>query len=183
MREPHRVSGETGYSPNKQAGVLASGRSAIFAETVQGLSDVLQAAGLELLLASTSYSLEREEEQLRAMLAWAPAALVVTGLRHTPGALNLMRQAQANRTPVIEIWEKDPAAMELSQIGLNHRSAVQAMAEGALLHAREAGIRVPDGLKILKDLDFKPAGDGIPSSLKPTLIVRNTTRLPGPTPG
>jgi LacI family gluconate utilization system Gnt-I transcriptional repressor len=208
-----------------------------------------------------------------------------------------MRQAQANGTPVIAIWEKDPADMEFIQIGFNHRSAGQAMAQhlldcghrdlvyvdsgvkedfrahergvgftltaeraaatvrtikadrgepmaagrkalqsliphklpqgiafandhlaaGALLQAQEAGIRVPDdlallgfgdfpiagqlgggistlaapryaigqnaGLKILKDLDFKPAGNSISSSLKPTLIVRNTTRLPEPKPG
>lgn len=155
LREPHRVSAatgerirqalsDTGYSPNKQAGALAGGRSvivaaiipnmanSIFAETVQGLSDVLQPAGLELLLASTNYSLEREEEQLRAMLGWAPAALVVTGLRHTSGTLSLMRQAQANGTPVIEIWEKDPKDVEFIQIGFNHRRAGQAMAQHLL---------------------------------------------------
>ena len=155
LREPHRVSDETGqrirqaladtgYSPNKQAATMASGRSAIvaaiipnvansiFAETVQGLSDVLQPAGLELLLASTNYSVEREEEQLRAVLGWAPAALVVTGLRHTAGALTLMRQAQASGTPVIEIWEKDPTAMAFIQIGFNHRNAGQTMAQHLL---------------------------------------------------
>lgn len=315
LREPHRVSDETGerirqaladtgYSPNKQAGVLASGRSAIvaaiipnvansiFAETVQGLSDVLQPAGLELLLASTNYSLEREEEQLRAVMGWAPAALVVTGLRHTAGAMVLLQQAQANGTPVIEIWEKDPAEVEFIQIGFNHRHAGQVMAQhlldcgltdlvyvdsgveedfrahergegfrqtaerggatvriikadhgepmaagrkallgldpsqlphgmafandhlaaGAWLQAQEAGIGVPQdlallgfgdfpiagqlgggistleapryaigqnaGLKILSDLDLKPPSNGVSTSLQPTLIVRNTTRLP-----
>ncbi len=155
LREPHRVSDETGerirqaladtgYAPNKQAATMASGRSAIvaaiipnvansiFAETVQGLSDVLQPAGLELLLASTNYSLEREEEQLRAVLGWAPAALVVTGLRHTAGALTLLRQAQASGTPVIEMWEKDPAGMEFIQIGFNHRNAGHTMAQHLL---------------------------------------------------
>ncbi len=314
LREPHRVSGETGerirqaladtgYSPNKQAATMASGRSAIvaaiipnvansiFAETVQGLSDVLQPAGLELLLASTNYSLEREEEQLRAVLGWAPAALVVTGLRHTAGALALLRQAQSSGTPVIEIWEKDPAGMEFTQIGFNHRSVGQTMAQhlldcghtdlvyvdsgveedfrahergqgfaltaeragasvriikadrgepmaagrqalqslrsgplpdgiafandhlaaGAWLQAQDAGIQVPlevallgfgdfpiaaqlgggistlaapryaigqnAGLKILDDLGSNVAPGVKPSSLKPTLVVRNTTRL------
>lgn len=314
LREPHRVSGETadrirqaladtGYSPNKQAGVLASGRSAIvaaiipnvansiFAETVQGLSDVLQPAGLELLLASTNYSLEREEEQLRAVLGWAPAALVVTGLRHTAGALSLMRQAQASGTPVIEMWEHDPAGMAFIQIGFNHRSAGHTMAQhlldcghadlvyvdsgveedfrahergegfahtakqagatvriikadrgepmaagrqallglnacnlpqgiafandhlaaGAWLQGQEMGIRVPQGLallgfgdfpiaaqlgggistlaapryaigqnaglKILSELGSIQASDVISTSLQPTLVVRNTTRL------
>jgi LacI family transcriptional regulator, gluconate utilization system Gnt-I transcriptional repressor len=224
-------------------------------------------------------------------LGWAPAALVVTGLRHTAGALTMLRQAQANGTPVIEIWEKDPAEVEFIQIGFNHRSVGQAMAQhlldcgltdlvyvdsgveedfrahergegfaltarqagatvriiraargepmaagrkalqglhpaqlpqgiafandhlaaGAWLQAQEAGLRVPNdlallgfgdfpiaaqlgggistmaapryaigqnaGLKILSDLDLKASSDGISSSLKPTLTVRNTTRL------
>ena len=98
----------TGYVPNKQAGVLASGRGSIvaalvpnlahsiFAETLQGLSRKLEAAGLELLVAATGYSLEREEAQIRALLGWAPRALVVTGRHHTPGALKLLR-AEQNR--------------------------------------------------------------------------------------
>jgi DNA-binding LacI/PurR family transcriptional regulator len=93
----------TGYVPNKQAGVLASGRGSIvaalvpnlahsiFAETLQGLSRKLEAAGLELLVAASGYSVEREEAQIRALLGWAPRALVVTGRHHTPGALKLLR--------------------------------------------------------------------------------------------
>jgi LacI family transcriptional regulator, gluconate utilization system Gnt-I transcriptional repressor len=105
LREPYRVAPDTaagvaaalratGYLPNKQAGVLASAASgsarmvaalipsianSIFAETVQGLADALQGSGCELLLAATGYSVEREEEQLRALLGWFPSALVVTG--------------------------------------------------------------------------------------------------------
>ncbi len=137
LREPTQVAGDTakrvrdalratGYVPNKQAGLLASGRSnivaallpnlanGIFAETAQGLSDVLQAAGHELLIASTGYSLAREEEQLRALLGWRPAAIVVTGQRHTAGALHLLRDAQAAGTPVIEVWEEHAPAARAS---------------------------------------------------------------------
>ncbi len=112
----------TGYVPNKQAGQLASGVSnmvallvpnlanSIFAETAQGLSDGLQAAGFELLIASTGYSLEREEAQLRAVLGWFPAALVVTGRRHSPGTFKLMADAQAAGVPVVEIWDHEVTA-------------------------------------------------------------------------
>ena len=65
---------------------------------VQGLSEGLQAAGIELLLASTDYSLDREEQQLRALLGWAPSAIVVTGRRHTEGALQLLSVAHAAGT-------------------------------------------------------------------------------------
>ena len=145
---------QTGYVPNKQAGLLASGVSnivaallpnlanSIFAETAQGLSDGLQAAGFELLIASTNYSLEREEHQLRALMGWHPAAVVVTGRRHSPGALKLLANAKAAGTPVIEIWDHhppEPGARRTSftQIGFNHDQVGRAMA----LHLLAAGHR------------------------------------------
>ena len=189
LREPHRVAPETasavaaalrqtGYLPNKQAGVLASAASAtpgsarmvaalipsiansIFAETVQGLADALQGSGCELLLASTGYSVEREEEQLRALLGWFPSALVVTGRRHTPAALALLRQAQARGTPVIEIWDHhpEPGAESFTQIGFDHEQVGRAMAE----HLIERGYRslayVDSG--VAEDFRAHERGDG-----------------------
>jgi LacI family transcriptional regulator, gluconate utilization system Gnt-I transcriptional repressor len=165
LREPSVVAGETatrirsalartGYVPNKQAGLLASGVSnvvaallpnlanSIFAETAQGLSDGLQAAGFELLIASTGYSLEREEHQLRALLGWHPAALVVTGRRHSAGAQKLLANAKSSGTPVIEIWDHHPPELgarrtTFTQIGFNHDEVGRAMAE----HLLRAGHR------------------------------------------
>jgi LacI family transcriptional regulator, gluconate utilization system Gnt-I transcriptional repressor len=139
----------TGYVPNKQAGLLASGTgnivavllpnlaNSIFAETAQGLSDGLQSAGYELLIASTGYSSAREEHQLRALLGWNPAAVVVTGRRHTPGARRLLEDAQSAGTPVIEIWDYHPPAQDtqrtaFTQIGFNHDEVGQAMAHHLL---------------------------------------------------
>ncbi len=162
LREPEVVAADTaarirealaatGYLPNKQAGLLASGRSnivaallpnlanSIFAETAQGLSDTLQAAGHELLIASTGYSLEREEEQLRALLGWHPAAVVVTGRRHAPDALALLAAARRAGTPVIEIWDGQPSgglqparAERFAQVGFSHDEVGRAMAEHLL---------------------------------------------------
>lgn len=162
LREPALVAGDTaeriraalahtGYVPNKQAGLLASGAgnivavllpnlaNSIFAETAQGLSDGLQAAGYELLIAATGYSMEREEHQLRALLGWQPAAVVVTGRRHSSGALQLLAHAKAAGTPVIEIWDHHPpergaGRVNFTQIGFNHEEVGRAMAEH-LLHA------------------------------------------------
>ncbi len=150
LREPSKVSADTaqrvhtaleatGYAPNKSAGLLASGRSrivaalvpnianSIFAETIQGLSDALQADGLELLLTATGYSLEREEHQIRAVLGWAPAALIVTGRHHALGALQMMRRAQTEGVPVIEVWDNSPGSSEFIQVGFNHTKAGRAM--------------------------------------------------------
>lgn len=150
LREPLRVSVQTaervraaleatGYTPNKSAGLLASGRSgivaalvpnianSIFAETIQGLSDALEPAGLELLLAATGYSLKREEDQIRAVLGWAPSALIVTGRKHTAGAMAMMRRAQLEGMPVIEMWDQSTKGAEFIQIGFNHAKAGAAM--------------------------------------------------------
>ncbi len=154
LREPHRVAADTahkvaqalaatGYLPNKQAGVLASGgtgasrmvaalipsiANSIFAETVQGLADGLQGSGCELLLAATNYSTTREEAQLRALMGWFPSAIVVTGRRHSVGALALLRQAQDRGAPVIEIWDHQPADSGFTQIGFDHAEVGRAMA-------------------------------------------------------
>lgn len=144
-----RALADTGYVPNKQAGLLASGRSnmvaallpnltnSIFAETVQGLSEGLQAAGFELLIASTGYSLDREAEQLRAVLGWHPAALVVTGRRHSPAAMTMLRDAHAAGTPVIEIWDHGGPDDGFAQIGFDHAEVGRAMAT----HLLQAGHR------------------------------------------
>ncbi|MBK6293152.1 MAG: LacI family DNA-binding transcriptional regulator [Rhodoferax sp.] len=152
LREPLRVSAKTaekvqsaikqlGYAPNKSAGLLASGRSrivaalvpnianSIFAETIQGLSDALQADGLELLLAATGYSMAREEDQIRAVLGWAPSALVVTGRHHSDASVLMMRQAKAQGVPVIEMWDQTPGRAEFIQIGFNHGKAGRSMFE------------------------------------------------------
>lgn len=154
LREPHRVSAATaatiaqalattGYVANKQAGALASAgggpsrmvaalipsiANSIFAETVQGLADGLQGSGCELLLAATNYSIEREEEQLRALMGWFPSAIVVTGRRHSAGALALMRAARDRGTPVIEVWDHHRSARGFTQIGFDHAEVGQAMA-------------------------------------------------------
>jgi LacI family gluconate utilization system Gnt-I transcriptional repressor len=158
LREPERVAPETaariraaiaatGYVPNRQAGQLASGQSkmvaalipnvghSIFAETIQGLAEGLRNTGHELLLASTDYSMDREEEQLRALMGWSPGALIVTGRQHTAGALRLLRDAQAAGTPVIEIWDRSRPEGDTSgfaQIGFNHAAVGRAMARHLL---------------------------------------------------
>ena len=165
LREPQVVAGETaerirlalaetGYVPNKQAGGLASGVSnivaallpnlanSIFAETAQGLSDTLQAAGCELLITSTGYSLEREEEQVRALLGWRPGGIIVTGRRHSPATRALLEGARRAGTPVIEVWDYQAgptrgAARSFTQVGFSHEIVGRAMAD----HLLQAGHR------------------------------------------
>ena len=137
----------TGYVANKQAGILATGHSSmvaaiipniahsIFSETVQGLSDSLESQGLELLLASSGYSLEREQKQIRALLGWAPFALVVTGRHHTADSIRLLLAAHTASTPVVEMWDQTGSRPEFAHIGFDHAAAGALMA----LHLIEKG--------------------------------------------
>lgn len=157
LREPGKVADEmaarirqaladTAYVPNRQAGLLASGQSgmvaalipsianSIFAESVQGLSDTLQAAGHELMLASTGYSLQREEELVRTVLGWAPAALVLTGRHHSPGTLALVDSAVAAGMPVVQTWDlrAQRPARGVVQVGFDHEAVGREMARRLL---------------------------------------------------
>jgi len=143
---------EVGYVPNAQAGQLASGRSrvvaalvpnlgySIFAETIQGLSEGLMDSGYELMLMPTAYSLEREERQLRALLAWSPSGLVLTGRRHSAAAEQLLNGLREQGTPVVEIWDRPEAQDEPdapARIGFDHREIGMRMAR----HLLELGHR------------------------------------------
>ena len=155
LREPTQVSQETasrvqqavdamGYVPNQQAGQLASGHSrivaalipnignSIFAETIQGLSEELAHSGYQLMLMSNGYSLEREVEQLRAVMGWSPAALIVTGRQHLEAAQTLLLRACGLGTPVLQIWDyqnaKETPPQGIVQVGFNHGEVGRLMA-------------------------------------------------------
>lgn len=140
FREPQRVAPEASeriraaveqlnYVPNLTAGGLASARSRvvamvvpnisgpIFAPTLQALSDGLAEHGLQLLLASSYFSMDAEERAVRAFLGWNPAALVLTSRFHTPATERLIAGAAQ---PVIETWDLDPTRAAF-QVGFSHR--------------------------------------------------------------
>lgn len=104
----------TGYVQNLTAGALAGSRSrivaavvptianSIFADTVQGLTETLEAAGYAILLGQTSYEAPREESLVRAMLGRRPDALMLVGAPLSPGTRRLLKSAGI---PVVETWD------------------------------------------------------------------------------
>jgi LacI family gluconate utilization system Gnt-I transcriptional repressor len=122
------VVAELGYVPNLVAGGLASARGKIvgmvipnisgpiFANTLQGFSDTLSRHGYQLLLASSYFSTEQEENAVRAFLGWSPAALVLTSHFHSAGTEKMIAEADV---PVIETWDYQPDR-EPMQIGFSH---------------------------------------------------------------
>ena len=115
VRERVRAAVEaSGYVPNLAAGTLKSQRSrmvaaivptlrnSIFAGTVEGLAEGLRVQGYQLLLASSGYSMQAEEEILQNLLGQQPVAVVLTGTRHTPAVRAMLR---GRRIPVVETWD------------------------------------------------------------------------------
>ena len=123
-----QVVAELGYVPNLVAGGLASARGRIvamvipnisgpiFANTIQGFSDTLSQHGYQLLLASSYFSAEQEENAVRAFLGWSPAALVLTSRFHSAATEKMIADADI---PVVETWDYVPERAPV-QIGFSH---------------------------------------------------------------
>lgn len=103
-----------GYVPNLVAGSLASARTravgvlvptvanAIFADTIQGISDELEPLGYNVFLAQSGYDDVREEKMLAALLGRRPEALIMVGSPATGAGRQMLRRA---RIPVVETWD------------------------------------------------------------------------------
>ena len=108
------VVGRIGYVPDATARVFATRRSGFiaalvpslnnsnFADTVRGMTEVFDAAALQMLLGDTEYSLAREEALIRAFLQRRPEAIVLTGGAHSEGVRKLIATADI---PVVETWD------------------------------------------------------------------------------
>jgi LacI family gluconate utilization system Gnt-I transcriptional repressor len=128
---------ELGYLPNRVAGALASAESrvvpvivpslsnAVFIEVIQGVQDVLEVAGYQLLLGNTQYDLDREQDLAATLLGWSPAGVIIAGLRHTDRTRAML---QAWRRPVVEIMEYGLRPIDMN-VGLSHYKAGDGMGE------------------------------------------------------
>jgi LacI family gluconate utilization system Gnt-I transcriptional repressor len=81
---------------------LPSVNNANFAETFRALSNGLGEGGLQVLLGSTNYRVEKEEELVGQLLARNPEALVLTGGHHSKA---MRAMVQSRGLPVIEMWD------------------------------------------------------------------------------
>ncbi len=99
--------------------------NANFAETFRGLSDGLEGTGMQLLLGSTNYSVEKELEIVRQLLARNPEAIVLTGGNHLPETRVLLEKAQI---PVVEIWDLAPDPLG-HIVGFSNAGAMSAIVD------------------------------------------------------
>lgn len=124
------------YRRNLMAGGLASARSmtigvvipsminAFFSNTLEGMESGLAGSGYQLLIGNSRYGLETEEQLVASLLAWSPAAIVVTGCRHSRGTMRMLLDANI---PVIEMWELSDRPID-TVVGFSQRTAGAAAA-------------------------------------------------------
>jgi LacI family transcriptional regulator len=125
-----------GYSPNFGAKVMAAKRTntigaiiptmenAIFARGLQAFQEELRLHGFTMLVASTGYQPETEEEQIRALVARGADALLLIGHQRDP---EIYRFLDAQAVPCLVIWAYDPTSSRPS-IGFDNCAAMQQMA-------------------------------------------------------
>ncbi|KQI71734.1 LacI family transcriptional regulator [Loktanella sp. 5RATIMAR09] len=128
---------ELGYSPNFGARAMAARRTntigaiiptmenAIFARGLQAFQEELRRNGYTMLVASTAYQPDTEEEQIRSLVARGADALLLIGYRRNPAIYDFL---DGQDVPVLLTWAFDPAATRPS-VGFNNSAAMQEMAE------------------------------------------------------
>lgn len=112
---------------------IPSINNANFADTVDALSDGLQAAGMQVLLACTGYDMAREEVLIEQLLRRRPEAIVVTGGSHSMRARRLLSNCGI---PVVETWDL-PAQPIDHVVGFSNAATMHKMVD----HLVERGLR------------------------------------------
>lgn len=128
---------ELGYSPNFGARALAAKRTntigaiiptmenAIFARGIQAFQEELRERGVTLLIASSQYRADLEEEQIRTLVARGADALLLIGYDRSD---EIYRFLENRGVPVLVAWAHDPSALPPS-IGFDNKSAMMELAE------------------------------------------------------
>ena len=137
----------TGYVPNLLAGGLASAKSrlvaaliptiagSVFLETIQALTEELEAAGFQLILGQSGYAKSREDALIDAIIGRRPDGIVLTGVLHSPEG---RKRLAASGIAVVETWDLTPTPIDML-VGFSHERVGEAVA--AYLGA--AGARRP----------------------------------------
>lgn len=161
LNTPNRVSEATrsrvnsavadlGYSPNFGARALAAKRTntigaivptmenAIFARALQSFQEELNACGLTMLVASSSYKPDLEAAQIRTLVARGADGLLLIGHQRDPALYEFLEK---QGVPALIAWVHDKTVSRPS-IGFDNRAAMAALTENvlALGHRRIAMI-------------------------------------------
>lgn len=129
-----------GYSPNFSARALAARQTktvgaiiptmdnAIFARGIQAFQEELREHGFTLLIASSAYQEDQEEEQIKTLTARGADGLLLIGYHRDSKIYDFLEK---RRVPVLLAWVFDPNADRIA-IGFNNRQAMKELATEVL---------------------------------------------------
>jgi LacI family transcriptional regulator, gluconate utilization system Gnt-I transcriptional repressor len=148
-----------GYIPNRVAGGLASGKAltipvlvptlyhSVYVPFLEGLYSVLPKEGYQILLGTTEYRLETEEELVSTFLGWWPDGIIISGVDHSERTRTMLRQAGI---PVVEIMDVSDKPLDMN-VGFSHyevgAAVARYLAKRGYKHCAYAGM--------LSDIDFR----------------------------
>jgi LacI family gluconate utilization system Gnt-I transcriptional repressor len=121
----NRIAGSLrGKTSDLVAVIVPSMSNNVFPNIIDGLGASLQETPLRLVLGMTQYSDAKEEEILRDMLSWNPAAVVLAGLEHSAETRSLLRTYDG---PIIEVMDTDGQATDVA-VGVSQVAAGELIA-------------------------------------------------------
>ena len=140
-----KVAKSLGYVPNRlaaafgadQAGTLVGMcvprlTSGLFGHVLDGVDRALSRLGYQLMIGANNHSADEEEAWIRQVIAWRPAGLILSGRTHTPGTVELLRNAAA---PVVEMWDLTTSPIDMS-VGFSHYDCGAEMGQFLLRRGR-----------------------------------------------
>lgn len=127
-----------GYVPNRLAQAFGSDQastlvgmcvprltSGLFGHVLDGVDRALTRLGYQVMIGSNNHSVEEEEAWVRQVVSWRPAGVILSGRSHTPGTVDLLRNAGM---PVVEIWDLTTSPIDIS-VGFSHFDCGAEMAQ------------------------------------------------------
>jgi LacI family transcriptional regulator len=136
---------DLGYAPNFGAQALAARQTntiaaiiptmenAVFARGLQAFQEELVRHGKTLLLASSAYNAELEDQQIRALVARGADALLLIGYDRTPDIYAFLAK---QKTPTLIAWSFDPNETRPA-VGFNNQAAMTELARQVIGHGHE----------------------------------------------
>lgn len=130
----NRIAGSLrGQTTELIAVIVPSMSNSVFPNIVDGIDEALKDSPLQLVLGMTKYNDVNEEAILRDLLAWNPAGVILSGLEHSPGSLDLLSRFTG---PIVQVMDVDGSAIDMA-VGISMGSAGRLMAQ----HLFEKGYR------------------------------------------
>ena len=140
-----KVAAELGYIPNRLASSLASAKSMVVGVVVptianpihgiimQGVADVLEPAGYQLLLGNSHFAKRNEMELVRTFLGHRVDGILLIGKDHSDECLEMLSRAGI---PMVEMFDYNPNPLDVS-VGSSNFDAGASLGQYVIARGRK----------------------------------------------